>query len=323
MAHDGAHDEAGKDEEDAEEKRVDQLMRQTPAYPFPADFRLEFQGVGIEACQHLCRRHPEGTRAIALFFPGVHGGVGPCRQPGANFDEEALYATVCNKLTVVHGSDVDCYRCSWPFMRPRMSFAVGGACRVLHHALLEAMKSASDAVQEPRTIRVYFIGHSLGGAVAARAADVVAAHFGAQVDGGKRMEGLERAVVQVAGLCTLNGAITLEGEKKPFEHLHESRALVICGDADDVVPPISTAQLFEALPMQDKRHLVLPGGSHDLFTFKEQLIEELTQFVLDDIGPAATDVDLELPVDVASVTEAPVETQAETDFRDSASNPAP
>jgi pimeloyl-ACP methyl ester carboxylesterase len=173
-----------------------------------------------------------------------------------------------------------------------MNYAVGGACRVLHHALLEAVKNASDdAAEEPRTIRVIFIGHSLGGAVAARAADVVAAHFGARGEQSKMMEGLERTVVAVAGLCTLNGAITLEGEKKPFESLHESRALVICGDADEVVPPESSAQLFEALPMKEKRHLVLPGGSHDLFSFKEQLIEELTHFVLEVVGLVTTHVE--------------------------------
>merc|ERR1739848_892900 len=97
------------------------------------------------------------------------------------------------RLTVVHGADVDCYRCSWPFMRPQMSVAIGGACRVLQHALLNAMTSPSDAGEGLREIKVFFIGHSYGGAVASRVADIVAGHFGPRADGTtSKMKGLER-----------------------------------------------------------------------------------------------------------------------------------
>mmetsp|Transcript_10500 Transcript_10500/g.29181 ORF Transcript_10500/g.29181 Transcript_10500/m.29181 type:complete len:314 (-) Transcript_10500:123-1064(-) len=275
-------EEEEEEDTDSEEAKFDAVMRLTPSYPFPADFHLEFQGSRIEAIRHLCQRHPGGTRALALFFPGVHGGVGPCRQPGENFDDAALFATVARGLVGRPEADVDCYRCSWPYMRPRMSYAVGGACRVMHHALLEAMKGSEPNTQS-REIQVLFVGHSLGGAVALQAAEVVAKHFGMDGAGVQHMEGLEHAVVHVAGVCTLNGAldVTQVQGNDPFGSLISSRALLVCGDADQVVPPETTSQLFEALPMSNKRHLILPGGTHDLFTYKEQLVKELTSFILE------------------------------------------
>lgn len=253
----------------------------TPSYPFPADFQLEFGGSHIMVCQHLCRQHPEGTRAVAMFFPGVHGGVGCCRTPGETFDDAALFPTVARRLI---DSGVDCYRCSWPFMRPRMAYAVGAACRVLHHALLEAFRGGRGDGRGAREIRVFIIGHSLGGAVAIQAAEVIARHFGPDGTGGQAMEGLEDAVVRLAGICTLNGALDvgriLHENKDPFASLRGCRALLICGDADEAVPPEATRQLCEALPMEAKRHLVLPGGTHDLYTHKERLVQELCGFLV-------------------------------------------
>lgn len=279
-----AGDESPQEESEVEDRDV-MMSHLIPSYPFPADFNLEFQDSRIEVCRHLCQRHPRGTRAVALFFPGVHGGVGPCRQPGENFDDAALFPTVARGLVGACDADVDCYRCSWPHMRPQMAYAVGGVCRVLHHALLEAMQGTAPE-EGDRELRVFFVGHSLGGAVAVQAAEVVSRHFGPDGLGGQQMEGLEHAVVRVAGICTLNGAMDVRKQQgaDPFASLSGSRALVICGDADDVVPPEATERLHEALPMRGKRQLVLPGGTHDLFTFKAQLVEELTRFVLDSLG---------------------------------------
>jgi len=276
---------AQEEDEESSDDGIAAAMSLTPSYPFPADFHLEFQGSRIEAIRHLCQRHPAGTRAVVLFFPGVHGGVGPCRQPGSTFDDAALFATVARGLASRPDTDVDCYRCSWPWMRPGMNYAVGGACRILHHALLEAAKG-SDPEDARRDIEVIFVGHSLGGAVAMRAADVVARHFGADGTGGQQMEGLERAFVRVTGVCTLNGALDVrQVQGEVFAALGNTRALLICGDDDQVVPPETTLRLFEVLPSPNKRHLVLPGGSHDLFTFKEQLVSELTSFILEGSGP--------------------------------------
>lgn len=249
-----------------------------PSYPFTADFHLEFQESRVEACQHFSRCHPDGTGAIVLFFPGVHGGVGPCRSPGKNFDDAALYPTLASKLVASH--DVDCYRCSWPFMRPQMSYAVGGACRILHHSLLEAMKGYPEDAK-PREFRIFFVGHSLGGAVAVQAAEVVARHFGIDGTGGagQRMEGLERAIVRMWGICTLNGALDVRQHRGSFHSLRETHALLISGDADEVVPPRATDEFYKALPSKSKRQLVLPGGTHDLFNHKAQLVEEISEFI--------------------------------------------
>uniref|UniRef100_A0A7S1RMT9 Uncharacterized protein n=1 Tax=Alexandrium catenella TaxID=2925 RepID=A0A7S1RMT9_ALECA len=275
--------EADGEEKSSSDEEMD-AMRLTPSYHFPAEFHLEFQGSRIEVIRHLCQRHPAGTRAVVLFFPGVHGGVGPCRQPGETFDENALFATVAQGLTSRPDSDIDCYRCSWPYMRPRMGYAVGGACRVLHHALLEATKGA-DPEDADRDIQIFIVGHSLGGAVAIQSSEVIARHFGADGRGGQKMEGLERVYVRVAGVCTLNGALDVrQVNTSCFGSLSGSRALFICGDADQCVPPQTTRDMYEALPIGSKRLLELPGGSHDLFTFKEQLVAELTSFILEGLG---------------------------------------
>jgi len=221
---------------------------------------------------------------VAVFFPGVHGGVGPCRTPGRNYCPDALFPTVCRRLVELPGADVDCYRVSWPFMRPRVAYAVGGACRILHHALLQAMRGTPPSAP-CREVRVVFVGHSLGGAVALQAAEVVARHFGADGEGGQQMEGLERAVVRMAGVCTLNGAFASgQEEREATGSLWGVRALVVAGTDDEVVPPETSRVLTEALPMQGKRLLELEGGTHDLFTYKEQLVEEVTRFIVECAG---------------------------------------
>merc|ERR1711924_403503 len=109
-----------------------------------------------------------------------------------------------------------------------------------------------------------------GGAVASQVAEVVARHFGEDGTGGQHMEGLENVRVKVAGLCTLNGALDVsrfpEGVPFPALSAVRCRALCVCGDADQVVPPEATIGLFEALPLESKRLLRLEGGTHDLFT---------------------------------------------------------
>jgi len=292
MADDGRAASGAADEEEEasseSEERIEATMGPTPSYPFPADFSLEFQGSCINVIRHLCPQHPAGTRRVAIFFPGVHGGVGPCRQPGETFDPCALYATVASRLLAAPAACVDCYRCSWPYMRPRLAYAVGGAWRVLLHALLEAGKG-SEPGAGAREISVVFVGHSLGGAVAMHAAEVVARRFGDDGSGGQELEGLEHTLVRVAGVCTLNGAMDIRQVpgSDPFASLAASRALLVCGDADEVVPPEATGQLYEALPMRDKRHMVLPGGTHDLFAHKARLVAELTAFVAHGLGADA------------------------------------
>ena len=42
--------------------------------------------------------------------------------------------------------------------------------------------------------------------------------------------------------------------------------------------------VIEAFPSKQKRKLVCPDGTHDLFTFKEQLVHDISQLVRDTLG---------------------------------------
>merc|ERR1711879_287995 len=88
--------------------------------------------------------------------------------------------------------------------------------------------------------------------------------------------------VSIEGICTLNTVVpvgTVQIAKDLFSVLTQTKALLICGDADEVVPPCATSAVCDMLPMRDKRHLVLPGGNHDLSSFKERLVPEMALFV--------------------------------------------
>lgn len=249
-----------------------------PSYPFPAELHIEIGTSTIGVIRHLCSGHPSTTRNIVILFPGVHGGVGPCRTPGTNFCENALYPTLAPKLASEY--DIDCYRCSWPYMRPTLRYAVAAGCRVLQMALEHAIGNGSQPNRNPdetsatRHIHVFFVGHSLGAMVAVQTALVVAARCANTKIGG--------ANVNVVGFCTLNGAVDYRiaiDKANDFAVLHSSRALLIAGDMDAVVPPDATKLFYEALPIKDKRHLLLAGGEHDLYTCRQRLLTELEQFL--------------------------------------------
>merc|ERR1711935_709795 len=92
-----------------------------------------------------------------------------------------------------------------------------------------------------RHLRVFIVGHSLGGNVAAQTAMTVANHFAKKQFGDVK--------VDMAGFCTLNGAVDPRiATENPaeFECLANKRALLIAGDCDAVVPPEATQQLYEA-----------------------------------------------------------------------------
>jgi pimeloyl-ACP methyl ester carboxylesterase len=161
-----------------------------------------------------------------------------------------------------------------------MSYAVGGACRILHHSLLEALKGYPED-SGPREFDVFFIGHSLGGAVALQAAEVVARQFGIDGNGGKSMDGLNLATVRLRGICTLNGALDIRKHRpNAWDALSETHMLLISGDADEVVPPEATEQMYQDLPAKSKRHLTFPEGTHDLFNHKSQLLEQISEFIV-------------------------------------------
>lgn len=285
-------DEDGEDDDDVkedsdndfDESAFTKFMRATPCYPFPADFSLEFDGRQIMGIRHLCKDHPPGTKVIVMCLPGVHGGVGPCRTPGQNFCENALYPSLARRITETE-APVSFYRCSWPFMRPEMHYAVSGVVRILQHAVREAISEHPPSEESPREFGVFFIGHSLGGAVAMHCAEVITRHFGQ--DGVRAAERLGEPglVLRLKGVCTLNGAMDMEQfeGRNAFQSLASADALIVSGDADAVVPPECSDKLFESLAVRSKRQLVVPGATHDLFTAKDQLLDELSDFILKDL----------------------------------------
>lgn len=249
---------------------------QIPAYPFHPHFSLKSHSSSIDVIQRTCRGR-KGTKAIVILLPGVHGGVGPCRQPGEVYDKNCLYAAVSKRLREID-APTDVFRCSWPFMQPQMVDAVAGVCRVLHYALIRANVS-----KHKRKVKVILVGHSLGGAVAVNAALRLCQTFGPDGSGCRSIEGLENAKVKIAGLCTLNAALSprslMQGS---LEDLKQLNALIVSGDADEVVPPVASRHLHEVLKENCSsavRHLSLPGGTHDLFQYKDWLVSELTNFI--------------------------------------------
>lgn len=275
-----------------------------PSYPFPADFSIEFCGTRIEVIRHKCmkfRAGSEDVEAIAIFFPGVHGGVGPCRQPGTEFDDEALFPSVCHRLQDQALVNIDCYRVSWPFVQPAVEEAVSGGLRVLNYAMMQALRPDRPSNHQPskdervkgrrherrkhkkgdtlHTLNVVFIGHSLGGAIALQTASVVARHFGPDVASTHLP-----AVMQIRGLCVLNTALMVSNQQEMDQQLASLtrvRTLLVSGMNDQVVAPLASKTLFNAVPSLDKRHLELEGGTHDLFSHKAKLLTEVTQFIND------------------------------------------
>ena len=56
-------------------------------------------------------------------------------------------------------------------------------------------------------------------------------------------------------------------------------ALLVCGSADDVVDPEATQDLYDALEVEDKRHLVLEGGINNVSLIKAiEKISEVSYF---------------------------------------------
>ncbi|OLQ01005.1 hypothetical protein AK812_SmicGene16267 [Symbiodinium microadriaticum] len=86
------------------------------------------------------------------------------------------------------------------------------------------------------------------------------------------------------GFCTLNAAADLkrwEASEELQRALTPLKALLVSGDADEVVSPACTHELNEALHCANKRHLDLPGGTHDLFQYKDFLVDTVSQFIIE------------------------------------------
>lgn len=244
-----------------------------PAYPFKKQFSIKYSGTHVEVIRHRGHASSQGTRAIAIFLPGIHGGVGPCRCPGNLDDSEALFPTVCRRLEATASLGIDCYRCSWPHSFPSTSTSVSGILRLLNFALSKVILAhEQQGVETRQQIQVIFVGHSFGGAVAMMAAEAVARSFGPACGG----------AACVSGIATLNSALDFPRWKDrgfKFESLDNVRSLLVCGDSDEVIPASATRCLHKALGTEQSRLLEIPGGTHDLFSSKEQLVEELSHFI--------------------------------------------
>lgn len=272
-------------DDDDDESALTMAMRATPCYPFPAEFSLEVEEKQqIMGIRHLAKEHPSGVNAIVICLPGVHGGVGPCRTPGQNFCENALYPSLARKLTQAY--PVSFYRCSWPFMRPQMRYAVNGVIRVVMQALREATSECPDQGERRRDIGMFFLGHSLGGAVAMHAAEVVARHFGPDGKDATRVLGIPNLTVRVAGLCTLNGALDIEDYRgsNAFQSFQSARALVVAGDADQIVPPQYSLKIYESIAVRSKKLVMAAGATHDLYSAKDQILGELSEFITEELS---------------------------------------
>lgn len=240
--------------------------RKIPAYPIVADYELPCGDESIQVCEHLGSELGD-TRCIVMLIPGVFGGVGPCRAPGVNYDDEALYPSVARGR--LSKGDTDCYRVSWQHRSPDMKYAVSAVCGVVNHAVCKANKRYKLHGLKVPKVRVVFVGHSLGAPIALHAAEVMARHC----------RTARSQEISVAGVCTLNGSKTapLQLTSKSLSGMH---ALMICGTSDEVVSPIMTEHLYEIFPSKSKHFIRLPYGTHDLFVYKEVLQEVLEHFII-------------------------------------------
>lgn len=250
--------------------------------PFPADFSLQVEDSQISVCHELCQPHSAQVSGIALFLPGCSGGVGPARQPGMDYDAEALFPTVAKKLTGAMRATVDCYRLSWEEDCENTEAAVQSVQAVVKHAIAKACRYVS--ADKPHEFRLFFVGHSFGGEVAVEAALDTVNRLGSLLPRNRR----RTQAVTISGICTLNTSApgrlltgTSETLMEGLRSLSTSRALTIAGDADTIVRPDVSLLLHLALASADKEHLLLPGATHDLYQQKEMLVQKVCRFVTD------------------------------------------
>jgi len=94
----------------------------------------------------------------------------------------------------------------------------------------------------------------------------------------------------MAGLCTLNSAHSRRIEPTMcsllrLTPLSNVRALIVAGEADTVVSPLISHILHAALPSVDKRLLLLPDGTHDLFAQRVHLRQQVAHFICEGLQP--------------------------------------
>jgi len=245
-----------------------------PTYPFDNDAHVITFGNGAYEQVRvtlLHGRHP--ARGVVIFCPGVHGGVGPCRTPGTNYDPNGLFPTLAKAL---QAEGVSTCRVCWSAMHPSLKEAVRGMIAAVEYTLGELNKR-----QRPLaggSVGVCLVGHSLGGAVVLITASALEQRWGLNGKAPGEESGGAVAPAQVRAVCTL--AAQQRGAIKAVAELSSIRKLFFHGSSDAVLSSETVKAIHEAaLPPKD--FCILPGGEHDLYTFKSQLLASVQRFLLE------------------------------------------
>lgn len=249
--------------ENKESDDDDDLDRRRPCYPFPADDTLDLgDGKSVNIAIHSTK-HTE-VEAVVFFMPGVHGGVGPGREPPNNFDMNAIFPTLARDLSST--CPVECIRLSWCAMSPPLSEGVKALCLAVHWTL----KTLYGRPCLGRR-RVLVVGHSMGGGVAMRAARLLHEQLlGPEKGAPPCLEEAELAGVAVLA-AQASGAEESVGELKgiPKAFFHGTRDMVLDCDL--------ARRLYELAAPPAKLKILHCG--HDFYERRCTMIEDLTAFI--------------------------------------------
>lgn len=298
--------------EEVEPDNFPSLLEQDrpPTYPFPdPDLQLHCNATGAtyNVATHLSRASE--VEAVIVFFPGVHGGVGPGRTPGENYDPNAIFPTLARRLSSEH--PVDCYRVSWQAMFPSMTEGMRGGLIVVHHALARIQDLWNERHPEAPlpNIRVVLVGHSFGGAAALQCAKFLHTRiFGepgpilttkrpaANLDEGldaaqntaEETESTERPPIfcaaRLVGLATL--AAQFRGAVEAVDALDESVPKAFVHGTEDQILPVDTVHSLYEMAHEPKELLVVEGAGHDMQPYKDRVLAFLDGFLRPKCGAA-------------------------------------
>lgn len=286
-------------------------------YPFPdPDVQLHCNATDTTyyVASHLTKAAE--VKAVVVFFPGVHGGVGPGRTPGENYDPNAIFPTLARRISSEYPAD--CYRVSWQAMFPSMSEGMRGGLLVVHHALARIQDSCRERHPESPMpeIRVILVGHSFGGAAALQCAKFLHTRIlgppgqvpapessgctsaedenagGGSAGDSETDETLactvERPAIfsaaRLVGLATL--AAQFRGAVEVVASLDESVAKAFVHGTEDAVLPVDTVHTLYEQAREPKELYVVEGAGHDMQPYKESVLSFLDDFLRPKCGTA-------------------------------------
>eukprot|EP00927_Polykrikos_kofoidii_P016098 TRINITY_DN17227_c0_g1_i1.p1 TRINITY_DN17227_c0_g1~~TRINITY_DN17227_c0_g1_i1.p1 ORF type:complete len:369 (-),score=65.77 TRINITY_DN17227_c0_g1_i1:306-1349(-) len=283
----------GKDPEESPEPEG---RIRPPCRPFPHDFELQYTASKRPTVVRVAS-HPAASgedELVVIFMPGVHGGVGPCRERGQSYDADALFPMVARDIT--RDLPVSCYRISWRAQGPDLAEAVLGVLLTITHAFRgadgwcdkivpesnaeEMDTSVASDVCSPRRKhrRVMLVGHSLGGAVALRAAKVLQ-DIRRSETGGRDELAFSAILSEVEIACIVTFAAQGTGAFGAVEDLVGIPKLFFHGRNDDVLHHGIAKRLHSSSAAPSEVRLVKNCG-HDFVPHKVRLGEELRKWVI-------------------------------------------